>query len=79
MKHCPEASSATEVPVCYSYAALFTGTQRSPGGAFVADPDRDSAVDWGCMAPTATGLDLANGTQYGCCPKTVATPDGRRI
>ena len=68
---------------CWNYAAFFVGRQSAPGAPFVADPSRDAAVDWSCMAPRAAGgVDLARAhgrTQFGCCPKTAATPSGRRV
>eukprot|EP00035_Acanthoeca_spectabilis_P011638 m.205377 g.205377 ORF g.205377 m.205377 type:complete len:572 (+) comp15409_c0_seq2:2143-3858(+) len=68
----------------YNYAMFYVGTSLS-NETFVANRSLDQAVDWSCFVPstaTAGGFDLAyknGGTQFGCCPKTSAGPNGRRV
>eukprot|EP00666_Eupelagonemidae_sp_cell4sb_P017154 gene17154-10422_t len=63
---------------------FYVGAQETPGGPFVSDPARATAVDWGFATPsnvTTGGLDhpKGHGRSQMNCPKTAAGPSRRRV
>jgi hypothetical protein len=69
----------------FDFASYYLGDRPSPGKPFQADTMHNGIFDWSPFTPSSSsdqGLALATSKgmeQFGCCPKTSAGPNGRRI